>query len=75
MKGVSTIGCAPYRCAIYDAVYLFAQVMKEQGITGDASKVENERLAIRDGLKTVSFSGVWDQISVLQEQMPSCPAM
>ncbi|NDA08366.1 MAG: hypothetical protein EBZ18_03020, partial [Alphaproteobacteria bacterium] len=34
------------------------QVMKEQGISGDAGKVEAERLSIREGLKQVKFSGV-----------------
>ena len=57
-RGINKLGAHHTDAQSYDAVYLFAQVMKEQGITGDASKVENERLAIRDGLKTVSFSGV-----------------
>ena len=32
--------------------------MKEQSITGEAGKVDDERLSIREGLKTVNFSGV-----------------
>jgi branched-chain amino acid transport system substrate-binding protein len=42
----------------YDTVYLLAQVMREQKITGDPAKVKEERTKIRDGLKTVVFKGV-----------------
>ena len=35
-----------------------AKVMKEQKITGSKSNLESERLAIKEGLKTVSFSGI-----------------
>lgn len=42
----------------YDTVYLLAQVMREQKITGDPSKVKEERTKIRDGLRTVVFKGV-----------------
>ena len=32
--------------------------MKEQNITGSKSNLESERLAIKEGLETVSFSGI-----------------
>ena len=57
-RGINKLGAHHTDAQSYDAVYLFAQVMEEQGISGYAGKVEDERLAIRDGLKTVNFSGV-----------------
>ena len=42
----------------YDTVYLLAQVMREQKITGDPSKVKEERKKIRDALYKVTFNGV-----------------
>ena len=57
-RGIRKLGAHHTDAQSYDAVYLFAQVMGEQGITGDPAKLEDERLAIREGLKTVKFSGV-----------------
>ena len=57
-RGIRKLGAHHTDAQSYDAVYLFAQVMAEQGITGDPAKLAEERLAIREGLKTVSFSGV-----------------
>jgi len=42
----------------YDTVYLLAQVMREQKITGDPAKVKQERTQIRDALYKVTFTGV-----------------
>ena len=42
----------------YDIVYVLKQVMEKAGVTGDPAKLEQERTAIRDGLKTVRFSGI-----------------
>ena len=42
----------------YDIVYLLKQVIEKVGASGDAAKLQEERTAIRDGLKTVRFSGV-----------------
>ena len=57
-RGINKLGAHHTDAQSYDAVYLFAQVMKEQSITGEAGKVDDERLSIREGLKTVNFSGV-----------------
>ena len=42
----------------YDAVLAIAQVMREQGITGDPENLAAERTKIRDGLHTAKFDGV-----------------
>ena len=42
----------------YDIVYLLKQVIEKTGVSGDPAKLPEERTAIRDALKTVSFSGV-----------------
>ncbi|MGA3138072.1 MAG: ABC transporter substrate-binding protein [Xanthobacteraceae bacterium] len=42
----------------YDIVYLLKQVIEKVGASGDAAKLQEERTAIRDALKTVRFSGV-----------------
>ncbi len=42
----------------YDIVYLLKQVIEKTGVSGDPAKLPGERTAIRDALKTVSFSGV-----------------
>lgn len=57
-RGIRKLGAHHSDAQTYDAVHLFAQVMAEQGITGDPARLAEERLAIREGLKTVRFSGV-----------------
>ena len=42
----------------YDAIHLFAKVMKEQNVSGTKSSLTADRLAIKEGLKTVKFSGI-----------------
>lgn len=60
-RGIRKLGAHHTDAQSYDAVHLFAQVFAEQEITGDPAKLEDERLAIREGLKTVRFSGVLGQ--------------
>ncbi|MDA9930534.1 ABC transporter substrate-binding protein [Alphaproteobacteria bacterium] len=60
-RGINKLGAHHTDAQSYDAVYLFAQVMKDAAISGDAGKVEDERLAIREGLRTANFSGVLGQ--------------
>lgn len=60
-RGIRKLGAHHTDAQSYDAIHLFAQVFAEQGITGDPAKLAAERLAIREGLKTVSFSGVLGQ--------------
>lgn len=57
-RGIRKLGAHHSDAQSYDAVYLLAQVMAEQGVTGDPDKLAEERLAIREGLKTTRFSGV-----------------
>ena len=57
-RGIRKLGAHHTDAQSYDAMFLFAQVMEEQGITGDPAKLEDERLAFREGLKTVNFSGI-----------------
>ncbi|MEM8665433.1 MAG: ABC transporter substrate-binding protein, partial [Pseudomonadota bacterium] len=57
-RGIRKLGAHHTDAQSYDAVHLFAKVFEEQGITGDPAKLEEERLAIREGLKDVTFSGV-----------------
>ena len=56
--GIKKLGAHHTDAQSYDAIHLFAKVMKEQNITGSKSNLESERLAIKEGLKTVSFSGI-----------------
>jgi hypothetical protein len=44
--------------AAYDIVYVFADVMRRAGITGDAPKLKAERVAIRDNLMATNLDGV-----------------
>ena len=57
-RGIRKLGAHHTDAQSYDAIHLFSQVMTEQGITGDPSKLDDERLAFREGLKTVKFSGI-----------------
>ena len=52
--GIKKLGAHHTDAQSYDAIHLFAKVMKEQNITGSKSNLESERLAIK-GLKTVNF--------------------
>ena len=56
--GIKKLGAHHSDAQSYDAIYLYAKVMKEQNVTGSKSDVAAERLAIKEGLKTVSFSGI-----------------
>ena len=56
--GIKKLGAHHSDAQSYDAIYLYAKVMKEQNVTGSKSNVAAEGLAIKEGLKTVSFSGI-----------------
>ena len=56
--GINKLGAHHTDAQSYDAVYLYAQVMSEQNVSGDKSNLAKERLAIREGLKSVNFSGI-----------------
>ncbi len=42
----------------YDTVYMLAQTMREKHLTGERSKLKEERAALRDALETMRFTGV-----------------
>lgn len=44
--------------AAYDIVYVFKKAMETAGITGEKSKLKAERTAIRDALKTLTYTGI-----------------
>ena len=44
--------------AAYDIVYILKAAMEKAGVTGELAKLASERTAIRDTLKTLTYSGV-----------------
>lgn len=60
-RGIRKLGAHHSDAQSYDGIHVFAKVMTEAGVTGDPAKLAEERLAIREGLKTVTFSGVLGQ--------------
>lgn len=56
--GIKKLGAHHSDAQSYDAIYLFAKVMKEQNVSGTKSSLTADRLAIKEGLKTVNFSGI-----------------
>ncbi len=46
----------------YDIVYILKQAMEKAKVTGDAGKLKQERTAIRDALKDLTYSGVTGDI-------------
>lgn len=61
-RGISKTNPHHVDASAYDIVYLLKQVMEKAGITGDPTKLKQERTAIRDTLKTAQFSGVTGEI-------------
>ena len=56
--GIKKLGAHHTDAQSYDAIHLFAKVMKEQNVSGNKSSLTADRLAIKEGLKTVKFSGI-----------------
>ena len=52
----------------YDIVYLLKQAMEKANVTGDKTKVAQERTAIRDAMKGIRFTGVTGDNTCFNEQ-------
>jgi len=57
-RGIRKLGAHHTDAQSYDSVYLLAQAMREANVTGDASKLTDERAAIREKLTKIRFSGI-----------------
>ena len=52
----------------YDIVYLLKQAMEKAKVTGDRSKLAQERTAIRDAMNGIRFTGVTGENTCFNEQ-------
>jgi branched-chain amino acid transport system substrate-binding protein len=57
-RGINKSGAHHVDASAYDIVYVYADVMRRAGITGDAAKLKAERVAIRDSLAATNLDGV-----------------
>jgi len=57
-RNIHKLGAHHSDAQAYDIVHLLKQVMEKAGTTGDPAKLEEERQALVDGMKGVSFSGI-----------------
>lgn len=57
-KGIKKLGPHHVDAQAYDTVYLLKAAIERSKVTGDPSKLADERVAVRDALKGISFSGV-----------------
>ncbi|MGI9380351.1 MAG: ABC transporter substrate-binding protein, partial [Methyloligellaceae bacterium] len=61
-RGITKANPHHVDASAYDIVYLLKAVIEKANITGDPSKLAEERTAIRDTLKSFKFSGVTGEI-------------
>ncbi len=57
-RGLHKAGPHHVDAQAFDTVYLLKQAIEKSGVTGDPSKLAAERVAVRDALKGIRFSGV-----------------
>lgn len=57
-RGIRKLGAHHTDAQSYDAVYVLAKAIEAANVTGDADELSDERLAIREALKSVSMEGV-----------------
>jgi branched-chain amino acid transport system substrate-binding protein len=57
-RGINKSGAHHVDASAYDIVYVYADVMRRAGTTGDAAKLKAERVAIRDSLMATNLDGV-----------------
>jgi len=57
-RGIKKLGAHHTDAQTYDTVYLVKAAMEKAKVTGDPAKLAEERIAIRDALKGITFSGI-----------------
>jgi branched-chain amino acid transport system substrate-binding protein len=57
-KGIKKLGPHHVDAQAYDTVYLLKAAIERSKVTGDPAKLTDERVAVRDALKGIRFSGV-----------------
>lgn len=57
-RGLHKLGPHHVDAQAYDTVFLLKQAIEKSGVTGDPAKLAVERVAVRDALKGIKFSGV-----------------
>ena len=56
--GIKKVGPHHVDAQAYDTVYLLKDAIERSHVTGDPAKLETERVAVRDAMKGMIFSGV-----------------
>ena len=67
-RGVNKTGAHHVDASAYDIVYVYADVMRRAGISGDAAKLKAERTAIRDALAATNLDGVVGKVCFSKER-------
>jgi branched-chain amino acid transport system substrate-binding protein len=57
-RGIHRLGAHHSDAQAYDSLFLLKQVMEKAGVTGDPSKLKEEREALVEGMKGIRFSGI-----------------
>jgi branched-chain amino acid transport system substrate-binding protein len=57
-RGIKKLGPHHVDAQAYDTVFLLKQAIERSGVTGDQGKLAAERIAVRDAMKGIKFSGV-----------------
>jgi branched-chain amino acid transport system substrate-binding protein len=57
-RGIHRLGAHHSDAQAYDSVFLLKQVMEKAGVTGDSSKLEQEREALVEAMKGIRFTGI-----------------
>lgn len=57
-RGLHKLGPHHVDAQAYDTVFLLKQAIEASGVTGDPTKLATERVAVRDAMKGIRFSGV-----------------
>jgi branched-chain amino acid transport system substrate-binding protein len=57
-RGVHKLGPHHVDAQAYDTAFLLKQAIEKSGVTGDPTKLAEERIKVRDALKGIKFTGV-----------------
>ncbi len=71
--GLQKAGPHHVDASAYDIVGLLAQVIKDEKLTGDPGKVQDERLKLRDGLEKASYTGAVGAVHFTADHDASLP--